>query len=124
MDVHPDRSSLQAMKKDNKESMREYTQRWRETVAQVNPSLLEKEMINFFSNTFKAPYFEYLVRSSAHYFSNLVVIVERFEQVIRLGKIVYSTEEKSFTRKRKEIEFHNIEGGYKGERKNYQKKDT
>jgi hypothetical protein len=84
-------------------------------------------MINFFSNTFKAPYFEYLVRSSAHYFSNLVVIVvivERFEQVIRLGKIVYLTEEKSFTRKRKETEFHNIEGGYKGERKNYQKKDT
>jgi hypothetical protein len=104
--------------------MREYTQRWRETLVQVNPSLLEKEMINFFSNTFKAPYFEYLVRSSAHYFSNLVVIVERFEQVIRLGKIVYLTEEKSFTRKRKETEFHNIEGGYKGERKNYQKKDT
>jgi hypothetical protein len=124
MDVGPDRLSLQAMKKDNKESMREYTQRWHETLVQVNPSLLEKEMINFFSNTFKAPYFEYLVRSSAHYFSNLVVIVERFEQVIRLGKIVYLTEEKSFTRKRKETEFHNIEGGYKGERKNYQKKDT
>jgi hypothetical protein len=48
MDVGPDRSSLQAMKKDNKESMREYTQRWRETLVHVNPSLLEKEMINFF----------------------------------------------------------------------------
>jgi len=42
IDVGPDRSSLQAMEKDNKESIREYTQRWRETVAQVNPPLLEK----------------------------------------------------------------------------------
>jgi hypothetical protein len=42
IDVGPDRSNLQAMEKDNKESIREYTQRWRETVAQVNPPLLEK----------------------------------------------------------------------------------
>ena len=54
MDVGSDRSSLQAMEKDNKESIREYTQRWREAAAQVNPSLLEKEMINLFVNTFKA----------------------------------------------------------------------
>jgi hypothetical protein len=53
----PDKSSLQAMEK-NKESIREYTQRWRETATQVNPPLLEKEMINLFVNTFKAPYFE------------------------------------------------------------------
>ena len=33
MDVGLDRSSLQSMEKDNKEFMREYTQRWRETVA-------------------------------------------------------------------------------------------
>jgi len=46
MDVGSDRSSLQVMEKDNKESIREYTQRWHEAAAQVNPSLLEKEMIN------------------------------------------------------------------------------
>jgi len=40
IDVGPDRSSLQVMKKDNKESIREYTQRWREAAAQVNPFLL------------------------------------------------------------------------------------
>jgi hypothetical protein len=39
MDVGHDRSNLQAMEKDNKESIREYTQRWRETAAQVNPPL-------------------------------------------------------------------------------------
>jgi len=70
------------MEKDNKESMREYTQRWRKTTIQVNPSLSKKEMINLFANTFKASYFEYLVESSTQYFSDLVVIVERIEQVI------------------------------------------
>jgi hypothetical protein len=65
MDVGPDRSSLQVMEKDNKESIRKYTQRWHEVVAQVNPPLLEKEMMDLFSNNFKSPYFEYLVRSSS-----------------------------------------------------------
>jgi hypothetical protein len=64
IDVDPGRSSLQAMKKDNKESIREYTKRWHEANAQVNPPLLEKEMTNLFSKTFKAPYFKYLVGSS------------------------------------------------------------
>jgi len=106
MDVGPDRSSLQAMEKNNKESIREYTQRWRETAAQVNPSLLEKEMINLFVSTFKAPYFEYLVGSSAQYFSGLVAIAERIEQAICLGRIADSTKEKRFTREKKETEVY------------------
>jgi hypothetical protein len=96
MDVGNDRSNLQTMEKDNKESIREYTQRWHETVAQVNPLLLEKEMINFFINTFKALYFEYLVESSAQYFSDLVPIAERIEQAIHLGRVGDSTEKKMF----------------------------
>jgi len=112
-----DRSSLQAMEKDNKESIREYAQRWHEKAAQVNPSLLEKEMINLFANTFKAPYFENLVGSSAQHFSDLVAIVEKIEQAIRLGRIADLTDEKSFTRKGKETEVHKIKDGYKWERK-------
>jgi len=57
MDEGHDRSNLQVMEKDNKESIRGYTQRCRETAVQVNPPLLEKEMINLFVNIFKAPYF-------------------------------------------------------------------
>jgi tRNA isopentenyl-2-thiomethyl-A-37 hydroxylase MiaE len=53
--------------------------------------MLEKEMISLFSNTFKAPYFKYLVRSSAQHFTDLVVIAERIEQAIGLGKIVDPT---------------------------------
>jgi len=96
IDVGPDRSSLQAMEKDNKESIREYTQRWREAATQVNPSLLGKEMINLFVNTFKASYFEYLVGSSAQHFTNLVVIVERIEQAIGIGKIIDPIENNGF----------------------------
>jgi hypothetical protein len=84
---------------------------------------LEKKIINLFVNTFKALYFEYLVRSSAQYFFDLVAIAERTEQAIHLGRIADSTEEKHFTREKKETEVHNVKGGYKNERKSYQNKD-
>jgi hypothetical protein len=61
-----------------------------------------------------------LVRSLAQHFTNLVVIAERIEQAIGLGKIVDPTKEKGFTRKKKETKIHNTEYGYKGKRKNYQ----
>ncbi|XP_011013700.1 PREDICTED: uncharacterized protein LOC105117661 [Populus euphratica] len=96
IDVGPDRLSLQAMEKDNKDSIREYARIWSEVAAQVNPSMLEKEMIALFSNTFKASYFEYLVRSSVQHFSDLVVIAEGIEQAIGLGKIAYPTEKERF----------------------------
>jgi len=104
IDVGPDRLSLQAMEKDNKESIREYARRWSEVAAQVNPPMLEKEMISLFSNTFKAPYFEYLVRSSAQHFTDLIVIAERIEQAIGLGKITDPTKKNGFTEKGKDIE--------------------
>jgi hypothetical protein len=94
--VGPDRLSLQALEKNNKESIREYARRWSEVATQVNPPMLEKEMISLSSNTFKAPYFEYLVRSSAQHFTDLVVIAERIEQAIGLGKIVDPTEKERF----------------------------
>jgi hypothetical protein len=102
MDVAPDRSSLQAMEKGNKESVREYAQRWREVAAQVNPPLLEREMTGLFSNTFKAPYFEYLVGSAAQNFSDLVFIAERIEHAIRGGRIVDPMEKRGFVGRKKE----------------------
>jgi len=114
MDIAPDRSSLQAMEKGNKESVREYAQRWRESAAQVNPPLSEREMTGLFSNTFKAPYFEYLVGSAAQNFSDLVVIAERIEQAVRTGRIVDPTEKRGFIGKRKETEVHNVERESRG----------
>jgi len=103
IDVGPDRLSLQAMEKDNKESIREYARRWSEVAAQVNPLMLEKQMISLFSKTFKAPYFEYLVKSSAQHFTDLVVIAEKIEQAIGLGKIANPTEKNSFTEKERTL---------------------
>jgi hypothetical protein len=53
IDVGPDRLSLQAKEKNNKESIREYARRWSEVAAQVNPSMLEKEMISYFPTHLK-----------------------------------------------------------------------
>jgi len=53
-------------------------------------------MINLFVNTFKAPYFEYLVGSSAQHFTDLVVIAERIEQAIGIGKIANPIKNNSF----------------------------
>jgi hypothetical protein len=111
MDVSLDRSSLHAIEKDNKKSIKEYAQRWRETITQVNPLFFKKEMIDLFSNTFKAPYFEYLVRSSTQHFTDLVVIAKMIEQAIRLGKIADPIEKNDFTKKRKETDVHNTESG-------------
>jgi tRNA isopentenyl-2-thiomethyl-A-37 hydroxylase MiaE len=61
---------------------------------------LHKLIISLFSNTFKAPYFEYLVRSSAQHFTDLVVIAERVEQAIVIGKIADPIENNGFGWKR------------------------
>jgi len=63
--------------------------------------MLEKEMISLFSNTFKTPYFEYLVRSSAQHFTDLVVIAERIEQAIGTCKITDPIENNGFGWKKK-----------------------
>jgi hypothetical protein len=57
-------------------------------------------MISLFSNTFKAPYFEYMVGSYAQHFTNLVVIAERIEQAIGIGNIADPIEKNSFSWKR------------------------
>jgi hypothetical protein len=49
-------------------------------VLHVKPPLLEKEMVTLIANTFKSPYYEYLIRSFAQYFCDVVVITERIEQ--------------------------------------------
>jgi len=112
--VDPDTSSLQAMEKDKKEFIKEYVQRWREAAAHVKPFIVKKEMINLFLNTFKTLYFKYLVRSSAQCFIELVIIVERIEQAIGLGKIVDPTVKKNFTGKIKETKVHNTKDDTKG----------
>jgi hypothetical protein len=65
IDIALDQTSLMVMEKGNKETVREFTHRWNNKALHVQPSLLEKEMMTLFANTFKSPYYEYLIGSSA-----------------------------------------------------------
>jgi hypothetical protein len=62
-------------------------QRWFGVATQVDPLLLEKKMASFFTNTFKMPYFEFLIGSATQHFTNLMIVAERNEQAIKIGKI-------------------------------------
>ncbi|KAL3597067.1 hypothetical protein D5086_008704 [Populus alba] len=76
MDITPDRTSLSNLERGDKESIREYAQRWRDLAAQVQPPLLEKEMVALFANTLKAPYYEHVMGSSAQQFTDVVAVAE------------------------------------------------
>ena len=66
-------------------------------------------MVTLFANTFRAPYYEHLMGSSAQHFYDVVRIAERIEQGIRSGRIAKLLEKRGFIGKRKEIEVNNLE---------------
>ena len=109
MDIAPDITSLSNIEKRDKESIREYAQRWRELAAQVHPPLLDKEMVTLFADTLKAPYYEHVMDSSAQKFTNVVVVCERIEQGVRSGRIYAPTKKRFFERK----EVNHVEDVYK-----------
>lgn len=75
------------MEMSDRESIRKYTQRWFRVATQMDPPPLEKKMANLFTNTFKTPYYEFLIRSPAQHFTNLVIVAKRIEQAIKVAKI-------------------------------------
>ncbi|XP_024449452.2 uncharacterized protein LOC112326273 [Populus trichocarpa] len=120
MDIALDRTSLSNLGKKDKESIREYAQRWRESAAQVHPPLLDKEMVTLFADTLKAPYYEHVMGSSAQQFTDVVVVCERIEQGVKSGRIPAPIEKKGFERK----EVNHIEDGYKGRKNSSQNYHT
>jgi hypothetical protein len=87
MGITRDRSNLSLLKKKDKKTIREYAQMWRDLAAQVHPPLLEKEMANLFTNTFKTSYFEFLIGNASQHFIDLVIVAKRIEQAIKVEKI-------------------------------------
>ena len=124
VEIAPDRTSLTTMEKGVQESVRAYAQRWRDQAVNVQPPLIESEMVNLFANTFRAPYYEHLMGSSAQHFFDAVRIAERIEQGIRSGRIMEPAEKRGFIGKRKEVEVNNLEDRYKGKEKNYKSYQT
>ncbi|KAL4332892.1 hypothetical protein GQ457_07G009110 [Hibiscus cannabinus] len=89
MDMVPDRLSLQGIEKKDKESFREYAQRWRNMAAQVQPPLLEKETTTLFIKSLEtAPmFYAKLVGSTTRDFADLVAAGEAIERAIKSGKL-------------------------------------
>ncbi|XP_052875301.1 uncharacterized protein LOC108458914 [Gossypium arboreum] len=106
-DIAPDRITLQNMEKKPSETFKQYAQRWREIVMQVQPPLLEKETTMLFINTLKAPFINHMLGSATKSFSDIVMSGEMIENAVRCGKIEAGESAKRSAPRRKESEVNN-----------------
>ena len=58
-----DRMVLMRTEKKIGESFREYAERWCELAAQVQPPMMENEMIKWFINNLRPPYYEKMINT-------------------------------------------------------------
>ncbi|KAK2448987.1 hypothetical protein QL285_008226 [Trifolium repens] len=87
LDMAPDRDQLRAMAQKDKESFKEYAQRWREIAAQINPPLEEKEMTKILK-TLGSLYYERMIASAPSDFTEMVNMGMRLEEGVREGRLV------------------------------------
>ena len=87
-EIAPNRTVLQKIEKKNGESFREYAQRWRKLAAQVLPPMMEDEMIKWFIDNLKPPYYKKMISAQVTHFPSLIPIGERIDEGIGSKKIV------------------------------------
>lgn len=87
----PNRTHLQSLAQKPEESFKEYAQCWRDLAAMVQPPLLEKELVGMFMHTLKGPYLDRMIVSATSGFSDLVIVGERIENFLKIGKIQDTT---------------------------------
>ena len=83
MFMAPDRDQLRAMAQRDKESFKEYVQRWHEIAAQVVPPMGEQEMTKVFLKTLGSFYYERMVASVPSDFTEMVSMCVRLEEAVR-----------------------------------------
>ena len=98
LDMAPDRDQLWAMSQKEKETFKEYAQRWREIAAQISPSLEEKELTKIFLKTLSSFYYERMVASAPSDFTEMVNMGVRLEEAVREIRLVKNTESSSSKR--------------------------
>ncbi|XP_050920329.1 uncharacterized protein LOC127137967 [Lathyrus oleraceus] len=76
------------MQQREKETFREYAQRWREIAAQVVPPMEEKEMTKVFLKTLDTFYYERMIASAPTDFTDMVNMGVRLEEAVREGRLV------------------------------------
>jgi hypothetical protein len=99
LDMAPDRDQLRAMAQKDRESFKEYAQRWREVAAQIIPPLEEKQMTKIFLQTLDSFYYKKMVASAPHDFADMVTIGMRLEEGVRQGRLAKKDGSFSGTRK-------------------------
>ncbi|KAI5411746.1 hypothetical protein KIW84_056714 [Lathyrus oleraceus] len=120
----PDRDQLRAMSQKDKETFKEYAQRWRELAAQITPPLEEKEMTKIFLKTLSSFYYERVVASAPSDFTEMVNMGMRLEEGVREGRL--SKDEGSSKRygafKKKDGEAHAVKSHAKPRRPSAKRK--
>ena len=92
LDMEPDHRQLKNMSQSEKESFKEYAQRWRELASQVEPPLAEKELTGFFMDTLYPFFWDKMIGSVSSSFTGLVTIGQRLEEGIKNGKVSKAAE--------------------------------
>jgi hypothetical protein len=95
----PDRDELRALSQKEKESFKEYAQRWRELAAQIRPPLEEKELTKLFLNTLSPFYYKKMVASAPNNFNEMVGMGIRLEEGVREGRLSKETPSSHHTKR-------------------------
>src|SRR4051812_5370709 len=75
------------MTQKDRESFKEYAQRWREVAAQIYPPLEEKEMTKIYLKTLSPFYYGRMVASAPSDFTEMVNMGVRLEEAVREGRL-------------------------------------
>ena len=122
IEIALDHTVLMRTKKKSEEFFRESTQRWHELAAQVQPSMMENEMIKWFIDNLKPFYYEKMISTQVTHFASLIPIGERIDEGIRSKKImgpeslssmVEQQVKKMTVRKTKEADVHMVDNAQK-----------
>ncbi|KAJ9175648.1 hypothetical protein P3X46_014185 [Hevea brasiliensis] len=111
-DVAPTRRDLQNLVQKDRESFKEYAQRWREKAAEVHPPVTDNELCSLFIETLKAPYFNLMIGNTSNSFADIIQTGERIEANLRMGRLQESAENPAKKTanfgKKKESDVHSI----------------
>ncbi|XP_050916226.1 uncharacterized protein LOC127131344 [Lathyrus oleraceus] len=95
VDIATDRDQLRSMCQKDKETFKEYAQRWRQLAAY--PPLEEKEMTKIFLKTLSSFYYELMITSAPNDFTEMVNMGMRIEERVCKGRL---TKEEASTSKK------------------------
>ena len=87
IDLAPNRTQLQCLTQKSTQSFKQYALKWRKLASRVQPPMMEREMIDIFTNTLQNHYF--VACSSSSRFTEMVTIGECIESGLKIRKIQF-----------------------------------